>query len=517
MHHKKSFARVKNKSRLSLGFTIVELLVVIVVISILAAITIVSYAGITLKATAATLQSDLKNASTQLEIDKTINGTYPATAEAANGGRGLKPSPDTVFNYTYTSVDNTYGLTATKSDVSYHITSDNKTPTIGELPTAPIVAGDWQIATSGSHSCFITNNKIYCWGDNSSGQLGNNSYDSSSIPVAVDTTGVLSGKTITAISAGDMHNCVIADNQAYCWGYGGDGELGNNTTNDSPIPVAVDTTGVLSGKTITAISAGAYHSCVAASGQAYCWGANWEGQLGDNSANDSLIPVAVDTTGVLNGKIITTISASAGGSQSCVVSDRKAYCWGYNGNGELGNNSYNNSNVPVAVDDTGALSGKVVTAISSGTYHTCAIASGQAYCWASNDNGELGDNSHNGSTVPVAVNISGVLSGKTITSITAGNSYTCAIADSQAYCWGYNRYGKLGNNSLIDSSVPIAVDATGVLSGKIVTAISGYYAHSCVIATGKAYCWGYNNAGQLGNNTIINSSVPIVVDTTNIP
>ena len=111
------------------GFTIVELLVVIVVIGILAAITIVSYTGITQKAIAATLRSDLKNASTQLEIDKTLNETYPATVGAANGGSGLAKSNNTV--YQYTSTGTAYCLTAVSGMTAYYISSDNSVPTEG--------------------------------------------------------------------------------------------------------------------------------------------------------------------------------------------------------------------------------------------------------------------------------------------------------------------------------------------------------------------------------------------------
>lgn len=103
--------------------------------------------------------------------------------------------------------------------------------------------------------------------------------------------------------------------------------------------------------------------------------------------------------------------------------------------------------------------------VSSGNTHTCAIASdNQAYCWGLNDHGQLGNNSTTQSNVPVAVTNTGVLAGKSIVSISAGGSYTCAIAsDNQAYCWGSNQYGQLGNNPATGSNVPVAVINTGVL------------------------------------------------------
>jgi len=128
-----------NNYKYNRGFTIVELLVVIVVIGILASITMVAYTGITQKANAATLQSDLKNASTLLEMDKTIAGTYPTTKEAANGGNGLNPSPGTDLTYTYISNTDNYTLVAGKDETSYFITSPGKTPTVGTILDATLI------------------------------------------------------------------------------------------------------------------------------------------------------------------------------------------------------------------------------------------------------------------------------------------------------------------------------------------------------------------------------------------
>ena len=161
----------------------------------------------------------------------------------------------------------------------------------------------------GSRACAISlSNRAYCWGSGSSGQLGNNSTTNSSIPVAVNTTGVLAGKTIKQISAGSLYTCAIAsDNKAYCWGRGDLGQLGNNSTTNSSIPVAVNTTGVLAGKTIKQISAGTSHTCaIASDDKAYCWGSGSFGALGNNSAANSSVPVRVYAP-----KENTTIAANA--------------------------------------------------------------------------------------------------------------------------------------------------------------------------------------------------------------
>ena len=208
-----------------------------------------------------------------------------------------------------------------------------------------------QISAGGLYTCAIApDNNVYCWGNGYLGVLGNNSTADSSVPVAVSTTGVLAGKTIKQISAGGSYTCAIAsDDKAYCWGNGSSGKLGNSSTTNSSVPVAVNTTGVLAGKTIKQISASESHTCaIASDDKAYCWGGGTGGRLGNGSTAESKVPVAVNTTGVLAGKTIKQISA--GDFHTCAIaSDDKAYCWGYNHRLQLGNNSTANSSVPVRV------------------------------------------------------------------------------------------------------------------------------------------------------------------------
>ncbi len=373
------------------------------------------------------------------------------------------------------------------------------------------------VSAGNYHSCAIGSDDLaYCWGANWSGQVGDNSNDTYvKVPSAVDASGVLAGKTIKQLSAGGEHTCAIAsDDQAYCWGNGGDGQLGNNSTADSSVPVAVDASGVLAGKTIKQLSAGGYHTCVIASDDnVYCWGNGGDGQLGNNSLTDSTVPVAVDTTGVLNGKTVKQLFL--GDFHTCAIaSDDQAYCWGWNGSGRLGNNSTTFSAVAVAVDTSGVLAGKTVKQLSAGDAHTCAIASDdQAYCWGYNGSGQLGNNSTSQSLVPIAVNTAGVLSGKTILSLGLGWGHTCAVAsDNNVYCWGGNWSGQLGDNSTTDSLVPATVDTSGVLSGKTILSVSSGDDQTCVVGSdNQAYCWGEGGNGELGSNSFLDSLVPKAV------
>lgn len=494
--------KLLNKNKKNLGFTIVELLVVIVVIGILAALTAVTYTGITSRARAAALQADLKQSATQLEIYHLNSGTFPVDTSI------LSASNDTTYDYNL--IDGTYYLTASSSNLAYCITSINPTPVEGEcvLPAPYFVtvdAGDY-------HGCSVaSDSNIYCWGYNSYGQLGDNSTTNGLVPVAVNTSGVLSGKTINSVTSGGYHTCAIdSDGHLYCWGRNNYGQLGNSSFTNSLVPVAVNTSGVLSGKTITSVSGSSTHTCALDSdGYVYCWGDNSRGELGNNSTATSSVPVAVNTSGALNGK--TVLAISVGYYHTCAVaSDNKAYCWGYDTYGQLGDNSTTDSSVPVAVDTSGVLSGKTITAIEANSLNTCALAD-NVYCWGNNNYGQLGNNSTSNSLIPVAVYTSGVLNGKTVETISGMGAHVCALtSDNGTYCWGFNTYGQLGNNSTTHSSIPVAIDTSGVLNGKTITAISMGGNHSCSIASDhNIYCWGRNSFGQLGNNSTTNSSVPV--------
>ena len=383
----------------------------------------------------------------------------------------------------------------------------------------PLWAGNTSLGTgcSGDFTLATHNNgTVYGWGDNSYGQLGNNSSTDSHVPVAVDMSGVLSGKTITAVAAGTYHTVGLAsDGAVYAWGYNTNGQLGNNSTSHSHVPVAVDMSGVLSGKTITAVGAGYGHSVALASdGTLYAWGQGFYGQLGNNSSTDSHVPVAVDMSGVLSGKTITAL-ATGQYHTVALASDGMVYTWGWNDYGQLGDNSTTQRNTPVAVDISGVISGKTITAIAAGVNHSVALASdGTLYAWGYNNKGQLGNNSTTDSHVPVAVDMSGILSGKTITSITAGYRHSVALAsDGTVYAWGQNYNGQLGNNSTTDSHVPVAVYTSGVLSGKTITEVSAGPYHTVALASdGTVYTWGKNADGQLGdNNYPTNSDVPVQV------
>ena len=450
----------------------------------------------------------------------TLSWNTPATAStivvrrAAGTTAPSGPAEGTAVDVTGAPASVKDDTVAPGTTYSYSVFARNSAGTSGPQSVTTRTLAVGTVDGGANFTCGLDGTgKAFCWGVNPVGQLGNNSTTNSSVPVPVNSAGVLQGKTLTALGAGAAHGCTLSDDaKVSCWGYNIYGQLGNGTTTNSSVPVAVDTTGVLAGKTITDISVGGYHACALAGGAVYCWGYNIYGQLGNGTTTNSSVPVAVDTVGVLAGKTITQIAA--GYSHTCVRdSDGKAYCWGNGTQGSLGNNTTANSAVPVAVSTTGVLNGKTLTALTSGEGHSCALADAMAYCWGYNFAGQVGNNTTTNALVPVAVNTATVLSGRKLVDISAGSSHTCALDDAGlAFCWGYNVVGQLGNNTTTNSAVAVPVVTTGVLNGKTLVQVGNGSNHSCAVdSTGTAYCWGFNTGGQLGNGTTVNSGVPVAV------
>ena len=355
------------------------------------------------------------------------------------------------------------------------------------------------ISAGGAHTCALaTSGAAKCWGYNETGQLGNGTTTDSTTPVQV--TGLTTGSTAITAGASDArgpwdHTCALTSGGAVkCWGWNYTGQLGNGTTTNSTTPVQVSglTTGV------TAITAGGMHTCALTTGGGVkCWGDNSRGQLGNGTTTNSTTPVQVSglTTGVTAitaGHTYTCALATGGGVQ----------CWGDNSGGQLGNGTTTNSTTPVQV--SGLTSG--VTAITASYRHTCALTTGgAAKCWGDNSGGQLGNGTTTSSTTPVQV--SGLTTG--VTAITAGSFHTCAITTGgAAKCWGDNSGGQLGNGTTTSSTTPVQV--TGLATG--VTAITAGHSHTCALTTGgTAKCWGYNAGGQLGNGTTTDSLTPVGV------
>ncbi|RIJ79031.1 hypothetical protein D1871_00450 [Nakamurella silvestris] len=353
----------------------------------------------------------------------------------------------------------------------------------------------------------------FAWGVGDHGQIGDGTQQQRPAPVMSIGGGKLAGKEISDISVGNGHTCAAAEGAAYCWGWNSYGELGTeDAVPSSSAPIRVG--GLLTGRTVTEVSAGDSNTCAVADGAAYCWGSNDFGQLGDGSQKDSPVPVAVSTEGPLGSRWVTAISVY--GTHVCAVASGRAYCWGRNESGQLGSLVAEKSVLPVAVDTSGVLAGKSVQAITTGAAHTCVVAEGAAYCWGRNIEGQLGTGNYQQAALPHAVYTIGALHGLTVKSIDAGRDNTCVVAGTgttrRAYCWGFGEDGALGDNNVNTVNQPVSVTSLGKLGTKDVDSVTIDEKGGCVIATGLGYCWGDPDlTGRLGMGQLGSSMIPVPV------
>lgn len=355
---------------------------------------------------------------------------------------------------------------------------------------------------------------VWGYGDDSALGTGSNSNELVPVPMAAGANAINTwGTNWYSMDGGYDQTCGVGtDQRAYCWGQNGSGQLGDGTTDYTSIPVAV-APGANTGNAWVSVSAGSdYSSCgIGADAKAYCWGSNGSGRLGDGTTDDSsLVPVAV-----VDGPESWS-SVRVGNTHACGVgTDEEAYCWGNNASGALGDGTTDDSSI-VPVQVVGGPTSWVD--VSAGFDHTCGISTdNRAYCWGNNDDGELGDGSTDDTVVPVQVQ-DGDNSSGTWVGIVAGYDATCAIGgDDKAYCWGWDKSGQLGNGVAGNQVLPARVELPMGVSVRMLS-MDAYAEHVCAVSTDNiVYCWGYNGQGQLGNGTASNSDVPVEVDLNAFP
>lgn len=225
--------------------------------------------------------------------------------------------------------------------------------------------------------CAISSDSvIYCWGYTNSSQDTNK-------PIEINTSGLLKDKTITSVESRASTTCAVTDDQKiYCWYNFSGNTVQSNEKIQSLTPIEIDTSGKLAGQKISKLSIGRDSVCVLTqSSNVYCWGSGSSGELGDGKKSTSKQLVQVTNSGVLKG--VKIVSITSGESHSCVLSDAgKIYCWGDNYYGQLGDGTTNDSSVPIAVKTEGVLSAKRFVSVISYSDYTCAIDSDyQLYCW----------------------------------------------------------------------------------------------------------------------------------------
>lgn len=414
------------------------------------------------------------------------------------------------------------------------------TTTQRSAPTATLALGGktTAIASSGSHTCaLIEDRNVKCWGDNSSGQLGDGTTTQRQTPTATLPV----GGGITSLSLGWYVTCVVLDNERVkcwgdnfharlgdglsaeprpmrtalsepasqlaagsdhtcalleggdvtCWGRNNYGQLGDGTTTLREAPTA---TLPLGGPAI-ALAASPEHTCaLLEGGDVKCWGSNNNGQFGDGTTMWRETPTASLSLGA------QAIALTAGTAHTCALLEGgDVKCWGYNPMGQLGDGTTTQRSSPTPPLELG---GQAI-AIAAGAFHTCALLDdGNVKCWGGNGNGQLGDGTTTQRLAPTAT----LPLGNQAIAIAAGGSHTCALLDGgDVVCWGSNTGGELGDGSTMERLAPTATLSLGGQAASIAAGVG----HTCALLEGgDVKCWGWNDNGQLGDETWENRGMP---------
>lgn len=355
-----------------------------------------------------------------------------------------------------------------------------------QLTPIQIGTDTWSdIAAGQLFACGITmTGQLRCWGNNSSGELGDGTTATRGVPGAVIIDGV-DATNWKHVYAGLQQACAVnTAGRAYCWGANTRGQIGD-AMGRSTKPVE------LTGPTWDVLATGVLHTCgVATDHTLWCLGADGYGQLGDGGTS-SLAPVRVSTK--------TYSAVDTGYGHTCMVdTDGTLECAGDNTYGELGVGDTISRNTPATV-------GTAFATISAGTVHTCATKTNNSVsCWGANYNGQLGTGNFTDATTPSPVRAGTVATGEFVTS--------CTIDPTSfaMYCWGTNAYGQVGNGTKTTAQPTPYGISTLLWMG----ASSGFK-HTCGVqrTTKIVYCWGANDFGQLGNNSMTENINPTTAST----
>lgn len=347
-----------------------------------------------------------------------------------------------------------------------------------------------QLYSGNYHNCVVrSDGKLKCWGFNATGQLGDGTTSSRTLPVAVDE---VEGNVATLAAGSASFTCILTHSDGVkCWGHNFYGQVGDGTTTNRATPV--DVIGLSSG--VRAIFTGAGNACAIMNrGAAKCWGDNGQGQVGDGTKENRTTPVDV------NGLSSDVTDLAIGQFHVCaLLTTGIVKCWGSNHQGQLGDGTTTERLFPV---DVQGLSGKV-TAIEAGISHTCAlINNGSVQCWGWNTFAQLGDGTQTDRSLPTAV--VGLSSG--VQRLTAGVIHNCVLmTNGSAKCWGYNDHAQLGDGTTTTRTAPVTV---GGLDTPILLLDAGLE-HTCALTNaGTVKCWGGNALGQLGDGTRTDRALP---------
>ena len=440
------------------------------------------------------------------------------------------------------SIFSTYGISNLQSQStplletpiaqSSHVDLDDIVLTSNVSMTSIIIEMDdaihsgFQLGLHDKHSCMVNyDSSLYCWGNNQGGRIGvgNNTVLPIKTPVHVLWQDGTEGASATMVAIGDEHSCAILDGATKdlaCWGRNGQAQLGvGNNSNSGDWRYTPNNVSVPWNSTsVEALALGNDFSCgLLGNGSVYCWGWNGQGTLGDGKSS---LPNAKEPQFVDLNTSVTAIES--GLDHICALSiNGSVICWGRNDQGQ-GNGDDTNGDLdePSVILLPNASTGDKWIDLSLGDEHTCALSENNSvYCWGRNDMGQLGLGYKNntGVTIWPPEQVLEVWNSPNSTyprSLQGGYKHNCVLlSDDSVYCWGRNGAGELGQGNATNGDWTATPQNVSFPGGARIEFIQAGGRHSCAISsTNTVYCWGQNDDGQLGlGNTSNYEALPIAL------
>lgn len=358
-----------------------------------------------------------------------------------------------------------------------------------------------KIVTGYETACALTtSNKLYCWGKNINGQLGQG--DSITRSTTVEVTLPSASPPIDIIASYHRHCALTAEGEVYCWGYSGNsstgyGMVGNNSINSQTRPVLVYNLG----KDVSAFSMGYYATCALKNSAMYCWGSNYSAVVGGAKTDPAVVTLAPTAMPAPLDQNISKVSL--GSAHACAIIAKEVYCWGNNNNGELGRGVTHpqSSPQPTPAKVVG-LSNNIVD-VWAGYYATCAKAeTGEVYCWGRNSEAQLtgtgGSAILTATRMPDFDNADKIVPQRTL----------CMLRNGELLCRGHNIYGSAGVNAAGTPFITTLTNPIGAESNVTNVDVGPNNGYMCFVRSGQMYCTGYAGAGNLGDDYIPVYSTP---------